>query len=279
MVNLWRLGPRIDTDGHFGPRHGALSALLHDLPEEAWNAATPCPGWAVRDITAHIVGDHLGRLARGRDGHDHPESPRPREPLPQFIDRLNQRMVDVARGWSTRILLDQLEHTGRQIVEFWDHVDMDALGEPVTWASPEPAPAWLDAARDFTEYWTHEQQIRDAVNRPGGQEPPVAHLVIDTFLRALPQTLNGVDGGDAPTLLFTVSGPGGGDWTCTWDPAGWSIDRRMTSTPDAIVVLDTDTTWRLATRGIEPDEARRRAVVHNPGPVTDRALTLLSIIR
>ncbi|MFD4355758.1 maleylpyruvate isomerase family mycothiol-dependent enzyme [Nocardia sp. NPDC058518] len=32
-----------------------LIELLHDLPESAWDAATLCAGWRVRDVVAHLV--------------------------------------------------------------------------------------------------------------------------------------------------------------------------------------------------------------------------------
>ncbi|MFD4438720.1 maleylpyruvate isomerase family mycothiol-dependent enzyme [Nocardia sp. NPDC058519] len=32
-----------------------LVELLHDLPESAWDAATLCAGWRVRDVVAHLV--------------------------------------------------------------------------------------------------------------------------------------------------------------------------------------------------------------------------------
>jgi hypothetical protein len=55
----------------------------------------------------------------------------------------------------------------------WRDLDLDALGEPVSWAGPDPAPLWLDCARDFTEYWVHQQQIRDATGRPDTGGPPM----------------------------------------------------------------------------------------------------------
>ena len=36
----------------------------------------------------------------------------------------------------------------------------------VNWAGPEPAPIWLDPAREYTERWVHQQHIRDAVRNP-----------------------------------------------------------------------------------------------------------------
>ena len=29
---------------------------------------TPCPGWSVHDLAAHILGDEVGQLSMGRDG-------------------------------------------------------------------------------------------------------------------------------------------------------------------------------------------------------------------
>jgi hypothetical protein len=43
---------------------------------------------------------------------------------------------------------------------------MFAMGEPVTWAGPEPAPIWLDIAREYTERWLHQAQVRDATRNP-----------------------------------------------------------------------------------------------------------------
>jgi len=35
--------------------YGALLALLADLTDEEWSRPTPCEGWAVRDVVAHLV--------------------------------------------------------------------------------------------------------------------------------------------------------------------------------------------------------------------------------
>jgi hypothetical protein len=45
----------------------------------------------------------------------------------------------------------------------------------VSWAGPDTSPAWLDIARDYTEFWVHQQQIRDAVDRPGADRPQLLH--------------------------------------------------------------------------------------------------------
>ena len=41
----------------------------------------------------------------------------------------------------------------------------------VAWAGESESENWFDVARDYTERWHHQQQIRDAVGRPGYAEP------------------------------------------------------------------------------------------------------------
>jgi len=108
--------------------------------------------------------------------------------------------VTAARRLSPRVLIEQLSVIGKQIARFWQAVDLDALGAPVSWAGPGPMPVWLDAARDFTEYWTHHQQIYDATGRNGLADPRYLGPVIGTFVRALPHTLAEVPARPAPAF-------------------------------------------------------------------------------
>lgn len=128
---------------------------------------------------------------------------------------------------------------------------LDESGEPVSWAGPEPAPVWLDAARDFTEYWVHQQQIREGVGRPLLLDPHVVGVVVDTFMRALGHTLRAQERPAGTRFTLVVDGPGGGQWTVERDAGGWGF---VPPEPNAdnIVTIDVDTAWRLCTRGIEP---------------------------
>lgn len=44
------------------------------------------------------------------------------------------------------------------------------------------------------------------------------------------------------------------------------------------MTMDQDTLWRLATRGILPEEARRRSVLAGDEPLTTAATTLLAVV-
>ncbi|MFC6886402.1 MULTISPECIES: maleylpyruvate isomerase family mycothiol-dependent enzyme [Actinomadura] len=278
MTDLSWLGPRIDVRPLFAGWQAAFVGLLRELDgspsgADGWNRATACPGWSVQDVAAHVLGDHVGRLSMVRDGHWRLQ-PGPDEPFPRFIDRVNEEWVTAARRMSPRVLVDLLDHVGDEIVAHWRGADIDALGGPVSWAGPEEHPVWLDAARDFTEYWTHHQQIRDALGLPGLAEH--VGVVLDTFMRALPHTMRAVDAPAGTSLAFTVTGHG--TWTCARTAERWAL-RDDAGAPDARVELDADSAWRLCTRGITPDEAAGRARTGGHPALVSAALSIVSIIR
>ncbi len=140
--------------------------------------------------------------------------------MPGFLHRVNQEFVDVAQRWSPRVLIDLLGHLGPQLDQMWASLDLERTGEAVSWAAPAaPAPVWLDVAREYTEYWVHQQQVRDAVSRPGADDERLAVAVTDTFLRAVPHALRHVSPQQGTCVQIVVTGPGGGDGRSSGGPA------------------------------------------------------------
>ena len=241
-----RWGPPIDVLPYFSKEEQALMTLLGALTEEDWTRPTMCAGWSVKDVAAHLLGDKVGRLSRGRDGHAS-EAPRPGESLPRFLDRINGEWVVACRRLSTDVLLTMLYEFMGQTTEYWAQLDLDVLGEPVSWAGDEPAPRWLDAARDYSEFWVHHVQIREALEHtPLAAE--YAEPIADTFVRALPHTLRHVDARVGKQVGYTVTGHG--KWYARRERDGWVLDRGAppSRTPLASVTTDLDTFWRLCTR-------------------------------
>lgn len=64
------------------------------------------------------------------------------------------------------------------------------------------ASVWLDAAREYTEFWVHQQQVRDAVGRPGANSGRLTWPVVDTFLRAVPHALRHLSPAPACTSMW-----------------------------------------------------------------------------
>ena len=127
----------------FPLERAALLDLLDSLEAGAWERETACPGWAVRDIAAHLVGDDLGRLSRIRDGH-RPAARRDREDLVAFVNRQNAQWVQAMGRLSPAVLTTLLRVGGRETQAHVETLDPLAIGGPVSWATgDDPAPVWL----------------------------------------------------------------------------------------------------------------------------------------
>jgi uncharacterized protein (TIGR03083 family) len=150
----------------FEPERASLVALLKSLSVEQWQAPTVCPGWSVEDVALHLLGDDIGLLSRRRDGLHQSDAPREFggwRDLVAFLDHLNQTWVEATRRISPRLLAELLLFTGEATWRYLASLDPFALEGQVSRVGPDPVPNWLDVAREYTERWTHQQQIRDAV--------------------------------------------------------------------------------------------------------------------
>jgi uncharacterized protein (TIGR03083 family) len=257
----------------------ALLELLSGLSDDEWAAPTVCPGWSVKDLAGHLLGDDVGMLSRRRDGYRHSNAVFASwSDLVALINRQNAEWVETARCISPRLLCDMLRMTGAQISTFFRSLDPFALGGPVDWAGPAPAPVWLDLAREYTERWHHQQQIRDAVGRPGMRDPRYLAPALDTFVRALPHTYRDVDAADQTLVALTITGAAGGTWFLLREQATWQLYLGITRAPDARVTLDQDLAWRLFTKDVSEETARAQATLTGEQRLAAPMLKIRSVI-
>lgn len=252
----------IIVDDLFPPVLEALLDLLSGLSTEDWNRLTCCRGWTVKDIASHLLGGEIGILSRKRDGYRFSGSSIIQwDELVHLINDLNKTWVKAASRFSPRVLTDLLKITGEQVCVYFKSLDPFAVGGPVDWAGPEPAPVWLDLAREYTERWHHQQQIRDAVGKPGLKEPEFFAPLLDTFVRALPRTYRDVEAKEGTLVALTISGDSGGRWGLFREDGAWHLYVDPSLTVDVEVVIDQDIAWRLFTRGLGKDEALGKSTV------------------
>ncbi len=180
----------------------ALLSLLTTLTPAGWALPTACPGWSVKDVAVHLLGDDVGRLSVWRDRHPFlPIGARPTwEELVTALNRSNQQWVEAVRRISPRLLVELLAFSGASTQAYFRSLDLGAAGPAVSWAGPGPAPVWLDVAREYTERWLHQQHVRDAVGRPGLKERRFLTPVLATFVRALPHAYRDIEAGAGTTL-------------------------------------------------------------------------------
>ncbi|MGW0611927.1 maleylpyruvate isomerase family mycothiol-dependent enzyme [Streptomyces sp. NPDC002788] len=269
------LGKPIDARPLFGPELASLLDVLRGLRRNEWSRAA-VPGWTVQDLAAHILGDYHGRLGWSAESHQRARAAG--EALEAFIHRVNQEWIDLHADHSPTELIEALELAGAQVTRQFKGTDLHATGLGVSWAGADPAPKWLDVAREFTEYWTHRQQIRHATGQDTDPEPNALSTVLDTFMRALPHTLRDTPAPAGTQLQVVIDEPAIGTWTVTAAADRWSLAEAPSGRPTASVRLDPETAWRLCTRSIDPSTALARARISGDRQIAEAACQIVSIV-
>lgn len=198
-----------------------LASLLAGLSGDDWGRPTACPGWSVHGVAAHLFGVEIGNVSVRRDRWG--LGPGAGEDLDSWLNAFNQQWVEAARRISPVLLAELIDVAGLRFEEYLATLDLDATGGPVPWATgSEPAPVWLDVAREYMERFVHQRQIREATGRPPLGADYVSP-VLTTAAHALPRALDRVTRPAGTVVTFTASGEGGGSWHVVRAAAGWEL--------------------------------------------------------
>lgn len=257
-----------------------LIELLKTLRHDDWMRPTLAKQWTVKDVAAHLLDGNLKRLSMQRDGFFGMPAPDTSsyESFLGFINRNNTEWVQAARRISPRVLIELLEITSSQIYELFRGWDPFAEAQwAVSWAGEDRSANWFDIAREYTERWHHQQQIRVAVDRPGISNRELYYPVLDTFMRGLPHAFRSVQASEGKVVQIEISGDAGGTWFLLRSDSRWKlVDDELTS--DAGLQIGQELAWRLFTKGVAPQEAERQVTVTGDRSLALPALKLVAVL-
>lgn len=259
-----------------------LIRLLRSLTPGQWDLPTVCPAWTVKDIAAHLLDTACRRLSSGRDGYTPPPpktSIQGYGDLVGFLNDLNAQWVTAAQRLSPRLLTDLMEFVEPPLAEHYLALDPWAPALfSVAWAGEAESQAWFDVARDLTERWHHQQQIRLAAGAPPLDDPQLSEPVFDAFLRALPYRYREADAPGGAALVVRIEGRRPYVYTLRRDGPAWTLFRGEALQPAAKITLDEQTAWLLFTKGIRPDAARAKAALEGEPRLTAPYFQVLSVM-
>lgn len=272
----------IDAVPLFAPLHEELLALLRGLQPEDWARPTVCAGWAVRDLAAHLLDGDIRRLSITRDGWMPPAPDKQIAnygDLVAFLNGLNAQWVSASRRISPRMLTDLLALTGPQVSAYFQALDPEGPAAfPVAWAGETESKNWFDIAREYTERWHHQQQIREAVGAPGLIARRWLHPVLDTFLRALPHSYRDTAAPMGTQVAVSITGDAGGDWLLVRREGYWQLAAGEAEAPASRIRTDADTAWRLFTKGLPRLTAAPRVEITGNQTLGEVFLSALAIM-
>ncbi|MDQ3010941.1 MAG: maleylpyruvate isomerase N-terminal domain-containing protein [Acidobacteriota bacterium] len=266
----------------FGNIHDELLALLKGLSDEDWYKPTAAGSWLVRDIAAHLLDSDIRRLSYQRDNMPQALPDAPIEnygDLVGFLNQLNADWIKAARRISPQLLIEFLSLTGAQVAALLKSIDpFSPAIFSVAWAGEEASLHWFDVAREYTEKWHHQQQIRDAVGAPALYDRKWLHPVLDAFFRALPRNYHDAQAGEGTHITFTVTGEAGGEWTLVKSDNAWQLYTGASANAICQVRLDQDTAWRLMTKGLAREDAAKRIEVVGEKKFAEPLLSTLAVM-
>ena len=163
---------------------------------------TECPGWTVHDQIAHVTG--VEALLAGRKD--------PRVEMPHYehirndLGKKVEYAVEVRRGSTGAELVSELEHV---LAERLATLQDPALTSASIIAGPfgPDRAATVMLLRTF-DVWTHEQDIRTALERPGDLDSPAAALCVSSVTDQLPKLIaKGAGLEPGHPVVIEVTGP------------------------------------------------------------------------
>ena len=257
-----------------------LIELLTSLRSTEWDLQTIVPQWTVRDVAAHLLDTALRKLSMVRDGcYVEAAEVHSQQEVIALVNRLNQEGVRVYRRLSPTVLISLMTHVCEESARFHESLDPFAAAVfNVSWAGEEQSLNWFDTARELTERWHHQQQIRLATQRPGIMTQDLYHPVLDCFLRGLPHLYRRVVAPAGTTVAIEISGKCGGMWFLAKAIQGWRLVTSPAVECAARVTIPQEIAWRVFTKGLTRELIRAQIKVEGDRNVGETVLQLTAIV-
>ena len=240
----------------------ALEALGAGLDDRDWALATPCPGWSVAAQFAHIIGTESMLLGRA---HPEPEGAagagRPAHVRNDIGDFNELWVAELAPRPRTEVLARLAEVLAAR------KKALEAMGDE-EFSAPASTPIGPADYRRFMQIrvfdcWVHEQDVRDAVGRPGHEDGPVVEQSVDEIVRALGFIVGKKAAAPAgSSVTFELTGPLVRTVHVAVDGRAAVVDR-LPGPATTTVALGSRLFTRLACGRVDPD--RMLAEVHLAG--------------
>jgi uncharacterized protein (TIGR03083 family) len=180
----------------------SMDRLCAGLPDRDWDLPTGCPGWTVKDHLSHVI-DYEAR-ALGRQAPDHDPGDLPY--LRNDMGRANEVGVDARRGRpGAAVLAEFREVTAERLARLGRLTEREAGEQTMTPAGPGTVADLLTLR--VMDSWSHEQDIRRAVGRPGHCDGPAVVESVAYFARFLPYVVGKrAAAPDGSKVVFRVGG-------------------------------------------------------------------------
>ncbi|MBK7808901.1 MAG: maleylpyruvate isomerase N-terminal domain-containing protein [Saprospiraceae bacterium] len=259
-----------------------LLEILRSLSPQDWERQTIAPLWKVKDVAAHLLDGNMRALSMLRDHYfgEKPENIDTYPDLVWYLNRLNADWVNAMQRVSPKVLSELLEITGKEYSMLMNTLNpFEKALFSVAWAGESESENWFHIAREYTEKYHHQQQIRLAVGKEEVLLKKELYFpFLDTSLRALPHHYREVNAEVGDVIQVTISGESGGDWYLYRNEEKWILVTECELVPICHIRIPPEIAWRLFTKGISREEAEPLINIDGEKSYGSRIIDMLAVM-
>ncbi len=258
-----------------------LVDLLRSLSDTEWHSPTIAKLWTVKDIAAHLLDGNLRTLSSSRDGYlsEKAKNINSYADLVSFLDNLNHTWTNAAKRLSPQVLTDLLEITGKEYAAHLKTLNpFEEAIYAVAWAGQEFSENWFHIAREYTEKFIHQQQIRDAIGKPGILTRELFFPFIDTFMYGLPHTYRNVTADTGTVITINIVSEIGGRWSVMKTEENWKLTEAENLPITSTIIMQPGTAWKLFSKGMSPGQAYDEVEITGDRELGKVALQMVSVM-
>jgi uncharacterized protein (TIGR03083 family) len=233
------------------------------LTPQQWATPTECPGWDVRDNISHLIAIENKLLGLPDDPPltDYPAH------VKNAVGRFNENSIELRRPRPGAEVLAEFTAVTDKRLEQLRAMSVEAL-DLVGWSPIGDIPYRQFMTVRLFDSWSHEQDIRRALDRPGHLTGPVVDAVLAWHARSLGFIVGKKAGApEGAVVVFDVTGPTAAKYAVAVRDGRASVIDEPATAPTATLTLDTEAFIALLGGRWSADEAEARDRVQYAGDI------------
>ncbi|MBA7548045.1 hypothetical protein ES705_40491 [subsurface metagenome] len=256
---------QIETIHLFPELTQELITLLRELDLSEWEKVSPIKERTVKDLVSHLIDGSLRRLAFQRDKYTSKSLKvdiKSYTDLVDYIQKLNKDWILITERLSPKILIDILEYSESQLYDFFKTLEPDNTAIfSVAWAGEDVSKNWFDIAREFTEKWHHQMQIRLALNKSLLMDKKYIEPLYNTFMLGLPYLYRDmIDYPTGETLKITLTGNLNKSWILEKQPDNWLLIENAEKDINTTIEISENDAWLIFTNTDRDKEKYKKRI-------------------
>ncbi len=258
-----------------------LLELLDSLTEEEWHTQTVAKLWKVKDVASHLLDGNLRALSMSRDGYygSKPENIHSYQDLVTYLNTMNLTWTNATKRLSPQVLVSLLRTTGWAYIEHLNTLNaFENAIFSVAWAGQESSQNWFHIAREYTEKFLHQQQIRDAVDKQGLMTKELFYPFLDTLMYAFPYTFRDVSAKTGTVVSIKVTTEIGGQWHILKTDNHWTLRKDENGNAHSQVIIDPHTAWKLFSKSWRPEQVKDKIQILGDQIFGEQALKMVAVM-